>query len=323
MSKGEATDTLARLLNLVPVLYQNQGLKVKDLLPLTGYRKSSELRERLEELMFFGVPPFSPADLIDVYIDEEDRVFVDLTQGLERPNELSAEEWDAVRSVLQEALEVRRRDDLPIETITRLLAHTANVPISYDSGSSASSRRALIERALADDLQVEFLYRTPAAKEGEVRRVEPWALFFHHGAGYLVGYCHLRLDARCFHLERLERLEVLALAREHQPPEDLNGLLEASPIFAKAGRGLSVRLRFRAELRNVLEYQFAIINVTEAAPPGARDGAWLEAECKVEAPLWFRTVLRSLGPGVEILSPQHLREDFYEDLAALSLPAPL
>ena len=321
MIKVDVAETVERLLNLVPVLFANQGLSIRQLLPITGQRKPSELRRLLEELLMFGVPPFSPADLIEIYIDDDGRVFLEMPQGLERPMELLPEEWNAVRSVLEEALEFRGSNDASLDTIRSLLERLSAVPVAYESEGLSAGKRAVVEKALTLDLQMEFLYRTLASKDGEVRRVDPWALLFHHGAGYLIGYCHLRRDARSFHLDRLENLELLDVRRETAAPDDLHRLMLSSPILRDDGQGISVQLHFRSELLASLDYQYGFSTVAPAEPPVGHTGGWSLGACKTAAPLWFRTTLRSFGAGVRIESPDHLRRDFVADLRGLSRPA--
>ena len=323
MNKFDAAETVERLLNLVPVLFANQGLSIKELLAITGQRKASELRRLLEEMLMFGVPPFSPADLIEIYVDDDGRVFLEMPQGLERPMELLPEEWNAVRSVLEEALQFRGSEGASLDTIRLLLERLSAVPVNYESEDISAGKRSTVEEALSDNLQLEFLYRTLASKDGEVRRVDPWALLFHHGAGYLIGYCHLRRDARSFHLDRLERLELLDLRRETTAPEDLDRLMLSSPILQKKEQGISVRLIFRTELLAALDYQYGLTTVSSTPAPAGQSGTWSVGECKTAAPLWFRTTLRSFGPGVRIESPDHLRRDFALDLRSLPRPRPI
>lgn len=329
MNRFETAESVERLLNLVPLLYANPGIRLKELLPLTRYRKPSELQKALEQLLMFGVPPFSPADLIELFVEEDGRVYLELPQGLDRPVELLPEEWNAVREVLERAIGFQEPNQASADVLRRILEKLSAVPVAYESESTVARKRALVERALGEDLQLEFVYRTLSAKQGEVRRVDPWAVFAHRGASYLVAYCHMRRDARSFHLERVENLELLDLRRETQAPEELPELLQSSPILRRDEHGLLVKLKFRAELRAALDYQFGLAGVETAEPPPGRQGGWLSGECRTPSPMWFRTTLRAFGPGVRIESPAHLREEMLADLetivppGSLSRPGPL
>lgn len=347
-------EKLKRLLDLIPILHANPGISLAELKDLAGFRRRSELVEGLNKLMMMGVPPFSPADFIDVYLDDEDRVYLEFPQGLERPLALTPSEWAAVQWVLdreQGALGAGQK----AREVGGLIARFSAVPVADESGDPFQSKRELVEEALEDILQIEFKYRTLSSREPEIRRVDPWLLFQHRGVTYLIAYCYLRQAPRHFHLERMEDVEILDVEQTTRAPDDLDEFMKNSPIFRATPAGFTVRLAFAPALRPALEQFFRLNTLgpfepdevaggpadvsNEAAPetdapaggapassaPSTRDyfRDWLVGECKVQESIWFRTTLRSLGPGSLILAPTHLRLAYAEDLDRIEVPEPL
>ncbi|MCB1318667.1 MAG: WYL domain-containing protein [Leptospiraceae bacterium] len=315
--------SLRRIFSLVPLIFHNQGITLERLAELAGITDQKELRRLIEQLMMFGTPPFSPSDFITTYIDEQQRVYLDFPQGLEQPLALTPDEWRAVENLIREELSFQKPGQVNYDHLRDLLKQMSAVPVEVDSGDIVGSRRRLIQEALEDELQLEFQYRTIASKEPEIRRIDPWALFQHRGVSYLLGYCHTRLAARFFHLERMQNLEILDMDAEEQPPENLNEYLTQSHIFQDRPAGFTVHLAFAPELRSVLESTFRITEIEPYTNGDVDHNDWLQAECKVRESLWFRAILRGLGPGVRILSPDHLRRSYLEDLNAMEVPGVL
>ena len=323
------TDKLKRLLDLIPLLHANQGITLTELKSLAGFRRRADLIEGLEKLMMMGVPPFSPADFIDVFWDDEDRVYLEFPQGLERPLALTPGEWAAVQKALAREREVVGAGRKARE-VSGLMGRFSAVPVVDEDTGPFQSKRALVEEALNDRLQIEFHYRTLSSPEPEIRRVDPWLLFQHRGVTYLIAHCYLREAPRHFHLERMENLEILDVAQTTGAPADLPELMKDSPIFRDRPIGFTVELAFRPELGAPLEQYFRMETlgpfIPDATHPHEASAAreyfagWLKGRCKVQESIWFRATLRSLGPGTLILSPAHLRETYRQDLERIPEP---
>ncbi len=328
---------LRRMFSLVPLIFSNQGLHVKDLQRLSAAESPRQLRQDLERLMLFGVPPFSPSDLITVYIDDDEHVFLDFPHGLEQPLALTPGEWTAVQQAITTELNFLTEataGDNREESLREILRRISAIPVELESADAVRSRRTLIQEALGsgtdgDDEpgQIEFRYRTLSSKEPELRRVDPWALVKHNGVSYLIGFCHTREAPRFYHLERTEQLELLDLARENDPPADLQSLLRESPIFRDEPAGFTVELAFAPGFRAALE---RTLRVGEIAPLSAEiqqrldlPAHWLVGRCIVPESLRLRAMLRGMGPDLVIVSPEHLRGAFQAELAEIPLPDPL
>jgi len=309
------TRDMKRILSLIPTLTANPGIRIADLQRLSGYTSKKKLQTDLEKVLYFGKPPFTPGDYIDIYI-EEDRVFLELPQGLDRPLELTVDEWAMVQNLITQTLEFYTRAHGDRKELASILEKMTRVPLAMDYGPY-TRKRSLLLRAIEDNRQAEFHYQSLSAPQAEIRRIDPWAVFSHHGSIYCLGYCHMRRSSRIFHLERMEHLEMLEAAQEARPA-GVREHLEQSAVFHDADAGFSASIALQTSVQGSLA---GILPLRQLEPLKGRPG-WVKAQVKVRDSLYFRSVLRGYGPLVEILEPEHLRKSFISDLRQIPLPTP-
>lgn len=309
------TRDMKRILSLIPVLTANPGIRLRDLQKLSGYESRGKLQQDLEKVLYFGRPPFTPADYIDIYI-EEDRVFLELPQGLDRPLELTVDEWALVHSILSEAAEFNARGRKGSKEAASILSKMSRVPLALDYGPYTRKRSTLL-RAIEESRQVEFTYQSLSSSDPEIRRIDPWAVFSHHGSIYCVGFCHTRQASRIFHLERMENLEILE-AKQDARPAAVKEHLKESMVFAAADTGYSAKIGYREGIEGSLSGILPLKQIEKSPRPG-----WKTALIKVRDSLHFKSLMRGYGPTVEILEPAHLRESFISDLHRITLPGPI
>ncbi len=316
--KKSAEDTkfarnLKKLLSLIPILKANPGIRLRDLQRISGYASEKKLHEDLEKLLFFGQPPFTPSDYIDIFI-EGDRVFLEFPQGLDRPLALTPDEWTAVQALLEKETNFYSGGRKNTRHLRNILLRMSQVPLAIEPGPFAR-KQSILMRAIDDSRQVEFHYRSLYSKEAEVRRIDPWAVFANQGTIYCLGYCHTRRSARIFHLERKYKVEILEASQEHTPA--VQSALRESFIFQKNPSGFTGEIEFDRTVRPALERIVGLREVKKSA------GGWFSAKVKIQDSHWFKGVLRALGPHVRLVSPAHLRESFVSELRQIPLPRPI
>jgi predicted DNA-binding transcriptional regulator YafY len=269
----------------------------------------------------FGKPPFTPADFIDIYIDDDEKVYLTFPQGLDRPLDLTAEEWNEVHLAVTRAIASKSQSQNNLELLQSLLNKFSSVPLDLAGTRPFESRYNLIKEALDENLQIEFKYRSLSSRESEVRRVDPWTLFINNGNAYMIGFCHLRDASRYFHLERIEDPLILDLEIENSPPDDLDSLIQHSPVFNGNQGGISVQAAFRKEVTGQASRIFKLNRVD---PMKMKNGViWYKADIRVPDRFWFYSVMKSFGPQACILGPDHIRESFLLELKQIPFPAAL
>lgn len=321
MAKKQTTDTVKNLLSLVPVLYANPGIHLEDIKKLTGFKSIPELAKAINGLILFGKPPFTPADFIDIYIDEEERVYLTFPQGLDRPLDLTVEEWNAVHAVVARTVNNSSKSYNNRELLQSLLQKFSSIPLEMENTRPFESRFNILQEAVDENLQVEFKYRSLSSREPEVRRVDPWTLFIHAGNAYMIGYCHLREAARYFHLERMEDPVILDLERENDPPDNMDFLIRNSSVFNANSEGIAVEAAFRKDITGQAS---RIFRPDSFQPVQFEDGkTWFRASFRVPDRFWFYSVMKSFGIQARILGPEHIKESFLSELKQIPLPASL
>ncbi|MCE9599427.1 MAG: WYL domain-containing protein [Spirochaetia bacterium] len=318
-AKGEPATKVARnlkrLLTLIPVLKANQGIKLAQLRKLSGYKSDKKLSQDLQQLLFFGTPPFTPSDYIDIYI-EADRVFLEFPQGLDRPLALTPDEWTAVYNLIETEIHFYSKGRDQSRHLPAILARMGQVPVNIESGPFARKRNLLM-RSIDEDVQIEFRYQSLSAREPEIRNIDPWAVFANRGSLYCLGYCHLRRAPRIFHLERMAQIELLA-QKQKAKPLTLKDQLANSFIFKQDTSGFQAEIAYSPSIAGSIEKIFDI----NASKAYGQNG-WRKGSIRISDSIWTRSALRAFGPHVVIVSPAHLRDSFVSDLQGLKLPAPL
>jgi len=289
---------LRNLLSLVACVKKNQGLPVASVMKITGISNMQALLKLLESIQLFGIPPFGPDDLL-LYRIEDNRLFIDFPSQMHLTNHLTQDEIETIRKIITEAILNQSTEEL-----AGLYSKIMKIPFSVED--PFESKRILIEEAIEEDNSIQFLYKTLASKELEQRIVDPWMLFNYKGITYLIGYCHMRKNTRNFHLARMDGIEILDEKRTKTPPSDVKEIIKATDIF-NTSKGYTVKLCYRAEAENSLNFMLHLTNIEQ-------EEEWHTAECKIRDTLWFVALLRSYGTDAYILSPDHLKNRFMEEL---------
>ncbi len=199
------------LLALLPRLRRGTTVRISDLAATLGVSEDDVAR-LLNDLVFCGVPPFSPDALIDLEIRADAVTVVSEPPALDRPLRLTQAELGALLAALETA------GLGPDDTTFKKLADAA-------ASSDAAERLAQTLRArpdvgcaeiyatLADAIEtarkVRLTYQ-PVGRDAAVDRVvRPYALVNRVGVWYLTAYCELACADRTFRLDRIRGVEPL------------------------------------------------------------------------------------------------------------------
>lgn len=141
--------------------------------------------------------------------------------------------------------------------------------------------------------------------------VHPYALVFHKGTLYLVGWSCDHDEIRTFKVDRISDVDVQGLQfpkpREFQIQKHLAG---AFGLIRSDGSPTTVRVRFRPTVVRILEEkQFHDSQMLTKRRDGSAD-----VEFRLTAFEEFLTWILSFGPHAEILEPPYLREELAETL---------
>lgn len=258
-----------------------------------------ELAADLETLSLCGVAPYSPYEMVDVWLEDDGLVYAySEPPALDRPVRLSPTEAQALVTALGmcgfgpddplmlELAGVATPDFSPSE-IERV------VRAATEPDGTASVYR-VVAAGLAERRELKMLYYSASRAERTERVVHPYALGNDRGYWYLSAFCTSAQAVRTFRLDRV--LSVETTGATFEAPEHVS-----PPTPAFEGTGLPVA-----------EVLFAASeDVSERDWPGAsfeeRDDGSVLARVPFSTPEWVaRRVAARLG-GAEVLSPAEAR----------------
>ena len=268
-------ERLRRLLLIVPAARKKPGIKVDDLARELGLDSSSLLAD-IDLLSVVGRPPFNPDDLIEIFVDEQQRVFVYLDGSFGRPPQLTVLESLALTAAAQEAAPA---DPAVVSALDKL---TGKLPPQARELYSALARRvdtatppaagtpallAALRQAAESRREVVLTYDRDGTPEE--RPLQPWTVLEHGGHWYVSGFDLTRQAERNFRIDRLHSVTETGQTFADPGPLDLSRFQRAE-LFFPSGQEQPITLRFL---------------------PGA--AAWALSR-------WGRKAKKLLGGGVEI-----------------------
>src|SRR5438270_3326397 len=187
-------DRLRRLLLVVPAARRRPRARLSELAQELGL-DAEELRDDIEFLGLVGRPPFSPDDLIDISVDERDRVTVALDQSFSRPPQLTALEALALAA----AGEVAPADPAVMSALDKL---TEKLPAPARGLYAQLARRlaaatppppgaakvlAQLRKAAQEHKEIALSYDKEGRGDAQERIFRPQGVIDHGGVRYAIG----------------------------------------------------------------------------------------------------------------------------------------
>ncbi|MEU1848852.1 WYL domain-containing protein [Streptomyces sp. NPDC019990] len=173
--------------------------------------------------------------------------------------------------------------------------------------------------AVWDDRRITARYRR--GEEEVVRELEPYGLVLKAGVWYLCARGTGGASFRVYRIDRFTAVEAGAERFEREPEFDLPAFWEErAEQFARSILRDRVVVRLSPDGVRALPYALDSLSAREAlAEAGAPDGdGWVTVDLPVESEEVAHTQLTALGPEVEVLAPQSLRERFAGDALRLA-----
>ena len=292
MSRAGAPERARRLLAIVPWVAARDGTTIEEICTRFEIDRR-RLLEDLETLQFVGVAPYTPDLLVEVVV-EEDRVWIHLPQGFDRPLRLTPAQALELLVAARGAASAHGADDGPLgralEKLAGALGLDEGATVAVDLGSADPETLATLRRAVAEHRCVELDYYAYGTDTRSRRVVEPHRVSAFEGNWYLAAHCRAAGAERVFRVDRVSG--VTALDESFEPPDDVPDVRPfAEDEVADLPR---VELRLAPAARWVAEYH-PVESVTEE-PDGS-----LRVVLPVAAEPWLGRLLVSLGPDAAVI----------------------
>lgn len=155
-----------------------------------------------------------------------------------------------------------------------------------------------IRPAIEDRRKIEFSYLDSSGNR-TVRIVEPYSLVLKGQNWYLYAWCQIREDFRFFKLSRIRDINITEIVFQ---PRDIS--VEEHPWeneWLKSDSFITLELMIEDEFRGIAAEWFGENVYTN---PDGR----LMARIRLPENNWLYGFLLSFGPGIEVVSPPHVRE---------------
>jgi len=292
------------MLAIVPYLVQHPGSTLDDVAGLFGV-EPDPLRRDLDLLFMSGLPPYGPGDLIDVDVDEDDRIWITMADHFARPLRLTRNEAVAVyirgtelvatpgvpqAPALASAL-AKLRDSLGPDTLGEA---AARIEIAA-AGTATPQHLERLRAAARDRRRVRIEYFAASTGEWSSRTIEPEEVFADLGNWYVAAW---DVDAGDERLFRIDRVRDATDTTETFEPRGLAGA--GRQLYTPTEADVPVRLRLHPGARWIAEYY-------ATTEPVERDES-LEVTLPARQLGWVAGLLLRVAPDAEVLDPPELGE---------------
>lgn len=256
-----------RILFILSFVSQNPGITVEGLAEKVGMRPRALIKE-LEFISLIGKPPFKPDDYVDIYV-EEDRVFIEFDQSLNRPLRFTRPE--AVALLMSLELLDPEVDPQGVRSLKGKIGKA--IEGSVDASARLQDRVALerpsllisdhfrrIRQAIESHRKIRIEYFSMTRNKTGRRVIRPYHLMKRIGFWYLTGFCERRKDLRTFKFERI--LSIQMLDQSFQPPMDFD-IVKYKSDFLRPGGDQTVRIYFDPKVAPWIKEQWGAAAVDQ------------------------------------------------------------
>jgi proteasome accessory factor C len=299
-----ASDRARRLIALLGHLSPGNPLALSELASKVG-ASPAELAHDLSVLSLCGVAPYSPEQMVDVFVEDGVVEVYSPLPAVSGPVRLSPAEAGALASALG-AAGFTASDPLSARLLAASSAAFDADALERTLRSSIATHDSVVFETLASATHerecVALSYQRDGAEIASVRVIEPLRLFSERGAWYVSAWCRLAEELRTF---RIDRIRSAAVTGERFDADAHPAAASASPrethvAFSTDGLPLA-RLRFSPG-EVFVEREWPGGRVVESSS----DGSCI-AEVPIGGPAWIaRRVAARLG-AVEALTPAEAR----------------
>lgn len=295
------------MLVIVPYLVQHPGSALGEVAALF-HAPPQQLRRDLDLLFMSGLPPYGPGDLIDVDVDEDDRIWIRMADHFARPLRLSRSEALALylrgtellaTPGLPEALALasvlaKLRDSLGPDALGEA---EGRIEIAAGGTTRPPEHLELLRKAALDHHRLLIEYFAPSSGEWSSRTIEPEEVFSSLGNWYVAAWDLASSGERLFRADRVRRAEDTGETFE---PKGLAGAGRA--LYTPDGADVPVRLRLHPAARWIADYYATIDQVEQ--PDGT-----LDVTLPARRLGWVAALLLRVGHDAEILDPPELADE--------------
>lgn len=289
------------MLVIVPFLVRHPGSELAEVARAFDVAVE-QLRRDLDLLFMSGLPPYGPGDLIEVDVDEDDRIWISMAEHFARPLRLSRSEALALYLRGTELLGTTGVPEAPAlgSAMDKLRASLGPDTLGDAGGIETAEPGAPIEAldpirdAAQMRLRVRVDYFAHSSGEWSTRLIDPEQVFVALGHWYVAAWDVTIDEERLFRVDRIRRVESTG---ERFEPRGLEGA--GRSLYTPTDEDVPVRLRLAPAARWIGEYY-----TTTDEHEGA-DGS-LDITLPARTLGWVARLLLRVGNDAIVLEPPEL-----------------
>ncbi len=266
--------------------------------PVTSEKRDGKAYYRFLDSFEMGQIPFTPDELLALAFSE------DLLATLE-----GTVFHDSIRAALAK-IRAGLGPDLS-EYLERLAGGFRVLPGPHKRYEAFRETIRALNEGVLENQTLEMRYRTGRTGEESTRRIDPYKVWYHTGALYVIGFDYRSREIRTF---SIDRIQAISATEEHfVVPADFDFDAYTSSSFGVvADPAVPVRIRFSADWASYVdERQWHASQSTRQLLDGG-----LELAMEVGAGQELANWVLSFGGGAEVLEPSSLREEVLASLKA-------
>jgi proteasome accessory factor C len=225
-----AAERARRMMALLPLLTPGAEVPLDELASAVG-ATPAQVAADVATLSLCGLPPYSPDELVEAYVEDGVVHVFAGAPALDRPLRLTPAEAASLAAALEAC---GHGPDDPLRE--KLLAAASTPADAVDlawavragvSPGGLADIHAMLATAVGEHEAVRMEYFSAARGELSERVVEPWAMGVDGGVWYVTGWCRTASAERVFRLDRIHTLEPVG---EHfVPPAEVHPPVPAFP----------------------------------------------------------------------------------------------
>jgi predicted DNA-binding transcriptional regulator YafY len=296
---GAGLDELAEELGCVRrTVYRDLDALMYAGFPVTSEKREGKAYYRFLDTFEMGQVPFTPDELLALAFSE------DLLKTLE-----GTVFHDSIQAALAKV-----RAGLGPELsgyLERLGDGFRVLPGPHKRYAAFRETIRTLNQGVLEQCTLSMRYRTGRTGEESTRRIDPYKVWYHGGALYVIGHDHRSGEIRTFSVDRILEIEDTQQRFDVDPSFDFDAYT-ASSFGVVAEPAVPIRIRFGSEWASyVKEREWHASQSTRDLPDGGVE-LLMEVGGSRELANW----VLSFGGGAEVLEPASLREEVRASLEA-------
>jgi predicted DNA-binding transcriptional regulator YafY len=289
---GVGLDDLAEDLGCVRrTVYRDLDALMYAGFPVTSEKRDGKAYYRFLDTFEMGQVPFTPDELLALAFSE------DLLKTLE-----GTVFHDSIQAALAKV-----RAGLGPELsgyLERLGDGFRVLPGPHKRYAAFRETIRVLNQGVLEGCSLSMSYRTGRTGERSSRRIDPYKVWYHGGALYVIGHDHKSGEIRTFAVDRIQEIESTEEAFEIDASFDFDAYT-ASSFGVVAEPAVSVRIHFTAEWAPYVREREWHASQTTQDLPGGR----IELSMQVGGIRELANWVLSFGEGATVIEPDSLRDE--------------